>query len=162
MSIKDELNESYKEKKEAVNKEIAETKQEISESVSKGVKKTKSAFRKLLIFGLIAAVIGFGLYMLYCNWTYSEGTRSGTLVKISEKGYIFKTYEGQLNLGGISSGDDGITGNIWNFSVTDDDVYKKLGTLEGKQVTLEYDEIIRAMPWQGDTEYFVKGANLVQ
>jgi len=162
MSIKDELNESYKEKKEAISNEITETKQEISESVSKGVKKTKSFFRKALIFSLIAAVIGLGLYMLYCNWTYSEGTRSGTLVKISEKGYLLKTYEGQLNLGGVTSGDDGLTGNIWEFSVTDEAVYQKLGTLEGKQVTLQYNEIIRAMPWQGDTEYFITGAELVQ
>jgi len=163
MSLKDDLSKNYEESKEKISKEISETKAEISETVSSGVKKTKSFFKKLFLFGLIGLVIAGGLYMLYANYTYSEGTRSGVLVKISKKGYFLKTYEGQLNLGGVSTGDDGgITGNIWDFSVTDDRIYNKLQELEGKKVTLHYDEINKAMPWQGDTNYFIEMAEEVE
>ena len=173
MSLKDDLSKSYSdkkdeiskeitEKKEAINKEISETKAEISESIGKGVKKTKSFFKKLMIFGLIGLVIAGGVYLLYANYVYSEGTRTGTLIKVSKKGYFLKTYEGQLNLGGFSSGDDGVVGNIWNFSVTDDRVFRQLQDMEGKQVTLHYYEINRAMPWQGDTNYFIELAEEVQ
>jgi hypothetical protein len=94
--------------------------------------------------------------MLWCNWTYSDGTRTGYLIKISEKGYVFKTYEGQLNLGGFQDSDQGnIVGNTWNFSLKDDALYKRLGELEGKKVSLSYKEINKSMPWQGDTNYFV-------
>lgn len=153
---KDSISESITEKKEAISESIAETKQNVSESVSSGVKKTKSFFRKVLMFGLIAAIVGGGLYMLYCSYTFSEGTRTGTLTKISKKGMILKTYEGQLNVGGVSTGDDGLVGNIWEFSVKDDRIYKQLQELEGKHVTLHYDQVIKAMPWQGDTEYFIE------
>ncbi len=109
----------------------------------------------------IALVVGGGVYMLYANWTYSDGTRTGYLIKISEKGYIFKTYEGQLNLGGFQDSDQGnIVGNTWNFSLKDDALYKKLGELEGQKVTLSYKEINKAMPWQGDTNYFVYDAKV--
>ena len=156
MGLKDDLSKGYEEKKAAVSKEISETKAEISESIDKGVKKTKSFLWKLMMFLLVAAVVSAIAYMLYASYTYSEGTRTGTLVKVSKKGMMLKTYEGQLNLGGFSTGDDGIVGNIWNFSVKDDRVYQKLKTMEGKQVTLHYDEIIQAMPWQGDTNYFIE------
>lgn len=167
MSLKDDLSKSYQEKKdeiskeisekkEAISKEISETKAEIGESIGKGVKKTKSFFRKLFLYGLVGLVLAGGLYLLYANYVYSEGTRTGTLIKISKKGYVLKTYEGQLNLGGFSTGDDGVVGNIWNFSVSDERVFRKLQELEGKQVTLHYDEINRAMPWQGDTNYFIE------
>lgn len=162
MSLKDDLSKNYEEKKEAISKEYNEAKAEIGASVEKGVKKTKSFLRKLFMFSLGALILAGGVYLLYANWVYSTGTRSGTLVKISKKGYLFKTYEGQLNVGGFSAGEDGTIGNMWNFSVTDDRVYQKLQDLEGKQVTLHYDEVNKAMPWQGDTEYFIEMAEEVR
>ncbi len=96
----------------------------------------------------------------YCAWrnmTYSDGARAGYLVKISKKGVVFKTYEGQLDLSGIGiSGDvGGGARNIWAFSVSDDEVYKELQKYEGKKVSLHYKEKMNSFPWQGDTNYFV-------
>ncbi|MCB9264402.1 MAG: hypothetical protein H6558_05175 [Lewinellaceae bacterium] len=68
---------------------------------------------------------------------------------------MFKTYEGQLNLGGFQQNSDGISGNIWEFSVRDREVYGQLQSLQGKQVKLYYKERYKAMPWQGKTNYFV-------
>ncbi len=152
----DSIKESFEEGKEKISEEIAETKKNIGEAVNKGVSKTKSFLKKLSIFLLIAGIISAAVYFLYTNWTYSEGTRTGTLIKVSEKGYVFKTYEGQLNLGGFdTNGENGIIGNIWNFSVKDDATYKKIQALEGEKVTLHYKEINKAMPWQGETNYFI-------
>ena len=94
--------------------------------------------------------------MVWANWTYSSGTRTGILTKISTKGYLFKTYEGQLNLGGFSTGEDsGIIGNMWSFSLKDKTLYKQMEGLEGRKVQLRYKEVNKSLPWQGDTNYFV-------
>ena len=120
---------------------------------------TAKKFTKRLLWSLLGlallAVVGF---FLYANYTYSEGTRSGQLIKISKKGYVFKTHEGQLKLGGIDleNSEDGLS-DTWSFSVTDHDVVQKLEKLQGQKVVLRYKEINRSMPWQGDTEYFIIG-----
>ncbi|MEO0779748.1 MAG: hypothetical protein AAF146_24530 [Bacteroidota bacterium] len=97
-----------------------------------------------------------GLYLGWSNWTYSEGSRTGYLMKLSRKGYVFKTYEGQLNLGGFQETETGgLAGTIWNFSLRDDALVRQMEELEGQKVQLRYKEINQAMPWQGDTNYFV-------
>ena len=150
------IKENFEEGKKKISEEIDEKTDQIKDSVSKGMKKTKRFFRKLFLYLIVALVVGGGVYMLYANWTYSEGSRTGYLVKISKKGYVFKTFEGQLNLGGFKADEEtGVIGNIWEFSLKDKALYEKLGDLEGKKVTLQYKEINKAMPWQGDTNYFI-------
>jgi len=150
------IKESFEEGKKKISEEIDEKTDQIKDSVSKGVKKTKKFFRRLFLYLSLAIVVGGGLYLLYANWTYSEGTRTGYLVKISRKGYVFKTYEGQLNLGGFKADEEtGVIGNIWEFSLKKKALYERLGKLEGKKVTLKYREVNKAMPWQGDTNYFI-------
>lgn len=136
---------------------------EFKQLVSSGLKTVGEAIRRFFLIILAIAVVGVGVYFWWANWTYSEGTRAGTLIKISNKGVVFKTYEGQLNLGGFQSGEgSGVVGNIWEFSVSKDEVYKELQTLEGKQVKLFYKEKYKAMPWQGDTNYFIYDAEEVK
>ena len=104
----------------------------------------------------IALVVAGGLYLGWSNWTYSEGSRTGYLMKLSRKGYVFKTYEGQLNLGGFQETETGgLAGTIWNFSLRDEALVRQMEELEGQKVQLRYQEINQAMPWQGDTNYFV-------
>ena len=124
--------------------------------VNSGLKKIGDAIRRFFLVILSLVVVGIIGYFVFANWTFSEGTRAGYLVKMSKKGVVFKTYEGQLNLGGFQSGgQSGVIGNIWEFSVKNDEVYQELQTMEGKQVKLFYKEIFNAMPWQGDTNYFI-------
>ncbi|GIV38331.1 MAG: hypothetical protein KatS3mg033_0131 [Thermonema sp.] len=107
-----------------------------------------------VIFGIVALI---GAYLLFGN--YSVGTRSGILVKISHKGYVFKTYEGELNLGGYNT--DGSVSNyvsgIWRFSVSPHDkrLVKDLQALQGYPVKLYYREKYFRLPWRGDTKYMV-------
>jgi len=154
-NAKESISSSIESTKDSISKELTETKESISKSVDSGVKKTKSFFRKVLIYSSIAAVLALVGYMFWANWTYSEGTRTGYMMKISKKGYVFKTYEGQLNLGGLQEDNSSVLGNVWSFSLKEDYLSKKLEEMEGKKVQVRYKEINKAMPWQGETNYYV-------
>jgi hypothetical protein len=80
------------------------------------------------VIGIIVAVLllVLGGYFAYTQYTYSEGTRAGILLKFSTKGYVFKTHEGQLNLGGVSAQNNTIINNFWDFSVKDAEIAKDL------------------------------------
>jgi hypothetical protein len=136
---------------------------EFNQVIKGGAQKVGSWIRRFFLVLALIAVAGGGIYLWVCNWTYSNGTRAGNLIKISYKGVVFKTYEGQLNLGGFQGTDQsGLSGNIWDFSVWKDDIYDELQNYEGKQVKLHYRQKYKAMPWQGDTDYFIYKVELVE
>ncbi|MGV6846356.1 MAG: 6-phosphogluconate dehydrogenase [Lutibacter sp.] len=93
-------------------------------------------------------VIGYFLAIYY--WPYSEGYRAGKLVKISHKGVLFKTWEGEISQG-VSDA------QIFKFSVEnkEKEVIKQLQNFQGKMVKLTYKERFRTFPWLGDTHYFI-------
>jgi hypothetical protein len=106
----------------------------------------------LIIFLLIA---GFLTFLFMTN--YSDGVRSGVMMKISRKGYIFKTHEGQLNIGGFDQTNDIGVSNVWEFSVMDNLVLDQLEDAmdRSQRVKLHYNEKYIKLPWKGDTKYFV-------
>jgi hypothetical protein len=110
----------------------------------------KSIFIKLLLISTVVFVV----ILWVCSWSYSEGTRSGNLIKVSKKGVIFKSYEGQLNLGGVSMA-DGLEGNIWSFTMLEESLIDKVKPFEGRKVKVYYKERYKTMPWLGDTNYIV-------
>ena len=112
-------------------------------------------FRFLLISGIV-----FCVTLWICSWTYSEGTRSGNLIKVSKKGVVFKTIEGELNLGGVST-IEGLEGNIWSFTVLDDELANTFAPYEGKKVKVYYKERYKTMPWLGDTNYIITKVELI-
>jgi len=101
---------------------------------------------------LIAGIVFSAGYYVYRNYVLSEGSRTGTLFKVSKKGVMFKTYEGQLHLAGSMMMTQQST---WDFSAKDANVYADLQKNEGKVLTLHYKELVNAFPWQGDTNYIV-------
>lgn len=106
---------------------------------------------------LIVAVFSFLFYWNYYN-TYSEGNRAGILQKFSKKGSLFKTYEGELVMSSIATtGSTTIASEKFYFSVKDKKVAKELFGLEGKHVTLRYEQKRGHLPWSGDTNYFITG-----
>lgn len=123
-----------------------------------GKKPKRGTFRKVaLVTVLIIAVLLFLTYLV-CGMSYSEGTRTGILMKVSRKGFVFKTHEGELNIGGISDGQGTILpATIFYFSVTDKEVYRKLENYQGKRVTVRYRQVLHSFFWQGDTDYFIEG-----
>lgn len=105
--------------------------------------------KKFLIYAGIAVVVLLGSYYAFLYYaSYSKGYRAGELIKISHKGIIFKTWEGELSQGVSES-------QFFQFSVTDPDIIEKLKDMQGQRVKLTYKERFRTMPWWGDTRYFV-------
>lgn len=115
--------------------------------------------KKILTWSIaiIVVVLSFLIYWNYYN-TYSEGNRSGILQKFSKKGNIFKTYEGELIMSSIAStGNVTIASEKFFFSVTSDSLAQVLFNLEGKRVTLHYEQKRKHLPWNGESDYFVSG-----
>ncbi len=108
--------------------------------------------RKIILFLILGiTLISTGYFCFIYFYSYSEGFRSGELIKFSSKGYIFKTWEGEIS--------QGMTGNkIFTFSVLDNQVkvIQGLKDLQGQYVKVTYEEKIKTFPWWGDTKYFIK------
>lgn len=88
------------------------------------------------------------------TYTYSDGTRTGFVQKLSRKGWVCKTWEGELAM----STQPGTAPQIFHFSVRSDSVAHEIEKIEGSQVTLNYREH-RGVPTScfGETAYFVDG-----
>ncbi len=117
-------------------------------------------FKKILLWLLFITIAVSTLiftFVIYVN--FSEGKRAGELIKMSKKGVMFKTYEGQLNTGGFSEGNGDITSSIWHFSVksSDDEVLQDIDNAidGGYRVKLYYEEKYMNVFFLGDTKYFV-------
>ncbi len=137
---------------------MSEFQQVVKEGAESIGRKIKRFF--LMLLGIL--LIGGLIFVWVAGWTFSEGTRAGELIKVSRKGVVFKTYEGQLNLGGFQSDNAGIVGNIWEFSTTKNNVYDRLQELEGKKIKLHYRQRYKPMPWQGKTDYFVHKVEVIE
>ena len=114
------------------------------------------AMKKILltIVGIIVVFLAIFLIARY-SYTYSEGNRAGRLIKFSKQGFMFKTYEGEMNLGGVTNAANNsmMMNYMWDFSVTDQGVADKLLMLEGKDISVHYKEKMAKLPWRGDTKY---------
>jgi hypothetical protein len=110
-------------------------------------------FLKSLIILSVTAIALFGLYIYGAlSWSYSTGERAGFLQKVSNKGWICKTWEGELSLVAMP----GAAPEKFLFTVRDEAVAKKVNEAAGKRVTLNYEQH-KGLPSScfGDTEYFV-------
>lgn len=110
-------------------------------------------FLRALATLLVAALLAGAAWTWFSlNWSYSEGDRGGVLQKFSRKGWICKTYEGELALYIVG----GVAPEIWNFSVRDPEVARQLASHVGERVQLHYTEH-RGIPTScfGETGYFV-------
>lgn len=122
-------------------------------------------WKKRFIYFLLFLIVSFIVYVFICGRTFSDGFRTGVAIKVSQKGILFKTYEGELNLGGLNQGEGTILNkNIWNFSIQRNDTatYNMIARNEGKQIRLHYQEVLKNFFWQGDTPYFVDKVELVK
>lgn len=121
----------------------------------KGLKWWK--YTKITTLILLSLFLAFLIYILFAN--YSSGSRTGYITKISHKGYIFKTYEGELNFGffGGSANNGKPSENIWQFSVSNSEVAKlaEHASKSGHKVTLYYHQKYIKISLRGDTDYIV-------
>lgn len=106
----------------------------------------------IFIAVLVAALALFLLYTwISLSFAYSEGERAGYLQKFSRKGWLCKTWEGEILLSSMP----GAIPERFNFSVRDPAVANQMQTAMGKRVQLGYEEH-RGIPTQcfGETDYF--------
>ena len=116
----------------------------------------RGAAVKILVIFLLGIAALFALYlMLMLSWSYSSGERAGYVQKLSHKGVLCKTWEGELALITLP----GQQAEKFYFSVRDEAVVKQINALMGQRVALDYEQHI-GLPTScfGDTEYFVSGA----
>ena len=109
-------------------------------------------FKSLTIL-MVGALALFSLYIyIALNWSYSSGERAGFLQKVSHKGWICKTWEGELSLVAMP----GAAPEKFLFTVRDEAIAQKVSAAAGKRVTLNYEQH-KGLPSScfGDTDYFV-------
>lgn len=92
------------------------------------------------------------------NFSYSEGERAGYIQKISKRGWLCKTWEGELAISNVP----GSAPQIFAFSVRDDRIAKDLEDAAGKRVSLAYEQH-KGIPTNclAETEYWVKGVRVL-
>ena len=87
-------------------------------------------------------------------------------VKFSRKGVVFKTYEGELNVGGLTNSGDGAIPTTWEYSVrrSEERVLSELerAMSDHKRVKLHYAEKYVQFFWRGDTKYFVHKVEILE
>lgn len=107
--------------------------------------------RKFILSTVLLLIIGAAGYFAFIYYVpFSEGYRSGELIKFSRKGILAKTWEGEIS--------QGISGaQIFQFSVEDGQqkVIDQLINLQGKYVKVTYKERYGTFFWLGDTKYFI-------
>ena len=105
-----------------------------------------------VILSIVLLILTVFIYFRY-SFVYSEGTRVGIIYKFSKKGTIFKTYEGEMMLPGIRNKGEGksLSTNTFHFSVTDEELAKKLMKRQGMEIELHYVYYKGALPWRGDS-----------
>jgi hypothetical protein len=115
---------------------------------------------KIALFSVvIVPVLLFALWAwITLNWAYSEGDRAGYLQKFSKKGWLCKTWEGELQLVAVP----GSVPQSFLFSVRDDSIAAELNKHMGKRVSVTYQEH-KGVPTScfGETQYHVVGVRAV-
>jgi hypothetical protein len=128
------------------------------------VSEPRSSFRRKFVLGALFVVlvplIGCALYILtVLNLSYSDGERSGIVQKFSRKGWVCKTYEGELAM----SYTPGLAPTLWNFSVREPALATKINDALGRRVVVHYTEH-RGVPTDcfGETNYYVDSVRVVE
>jgi hypothetical protein len=122
------------------------------------VSKARIFLWTILPVALIAALFA-GYLWLALTWSYSKGERAGYVQKFSQKGWLIKTWEGELTLVAVP----GSMPEKFFFTVHNDELAKRINMTVGKRVALIYEQH-KGLPynWFGDTEYFAKDIKVVE
>ena len=116
-------------------------------------------FKWIALAALLPALL-FAAYLAFVlNWSYSDGERAGYLQKFSRKGWVCKTYEGELAMTTVP----GVAPVLWNFTVRDPAVAAQINAVLGKRMVLHYEEH-RGIPTRcyGETNHFVDRVKVLE
>ena len=99
---------------------------------------------------ILLVLAGFIYWRYY--FVYSEGTKAGILNTFQQKGFVFKTYEGNLIQSGFKAN---VKSNEFVFSVVDKKVADVLNQNSGREINVHYKRYLGALPWRGVEKYIV-------
>jgi hypothetical protein len=113
----------------------------------------------LLLIVIVPVLLFSAWTWITLSYSYSKGERAGYIQKVSEKGWLCKTWEGELAMANLP----GAMPEIFSFSVRNDSVAHLLQKNIGKRVTLDYEQH-RGVPTScfADTEYYITNVRLNQ
>ena len=114
---------------------------------------------KFLFWTLAVAIVAPVAYFLFVfNWSYADGEHAGWVQKFSSKGWLCKTWEGEMAMVSLP----GSTPEKFCFTVMDDKVADEVAKAIGKRVSLHYEQKV-GIPTScfGETRYYVKGVEVV-
>ncbi|MFN8573611.1 MAG: hypothetical protein U0132_16270 [Gemmatimonadaceae bacterium] len=116
----------------------------------------KLALGAIVLIPALGFTIWAGLAM---NFTYSSGDRVGFVQKLAKKGWVCKTWEGEMQLSNVP----GSAPTIFYFSVRGDSIAQEIVSHEGRQMSLHYNQHV-GVPTScfGDTEYFITGVRVLE
>ncbi len=112
-----------------------------------------------LVGTVVIAIALFAAYIaIALSWSYSKGERAGFLQKVSDKGWICKTWEGELSLMALP----GAAPEKFLFTIRDAEVAKRVNAAAGQRVALTYEQH-KGLPTNcfGDTDYFVTDVRVI-
>ncbi len=117
-------------------------------------------FVKWLLSLIVIGLVGISVYTwAMLNWSYGSGERAGYVQKFSNRGYVCKTWEGELAMVSMP----GTMSEKFFFTVREDAVAQKINANLGKKVALTYQQHIGlSTTCFGDTEYFVSDIKVLE
>ena len=119
--------------------------------------------KKVILVVVALIVVGVGGFAAYVwgslNISYSKGERSGYVQKLSKKGWVCQTWEGELAMVSMP----GTAPEIFHFSIRNDTIAAKINSSMGKRVALSYEQH-KGVPTKcfGETEYYVTDVKAVE
>ncbi|WP_228111800.1 hypothetical protein [Zoogloea sp. 1C4] len=126
---------------------------------SAGAPRAKNWFLWFVGFVVALVALAAAYTWLVLSWSYSSGERAGYVQKFSQKGWLCKTWEGELAIVAIP----GSMPEIFKFTVRDDKVAAEINTVMGKRVAISYDQHL-GIPSTcfGETGYYVSKVHAVE
>jgi hypothetical protein len=118
------------------------------------------AFARWFLGLLVVFVLLFAAYTwVVLNWSYSVGERAGYVQKLSKKGWICKTWEGELALVTMP----GTVAEKFYFSVRSEDTAQQINRSIGRRVSLDYEEHV-GVPFScfGETSHYITGVKVIE
>ena len=117
---------------------------------------TRGKFLFWTVAVLIVAPLAY--FLVVFNWSYADGEHAGWVQKFSSKGWLCKTWEGEMAMVSLP----GSAPEKFYFTVMDDKVAEEVSKAIGKRVSLHYEQKV-GIPTScfGETRYYVKGVEVV-
>jgi hypothetical protein len=114
---------------------------------------------RVLIGLLVIAALVAGYFWFALHWSYSSGERAGWVQKLSRKGWLCKTWEGEMAMVSMP----GSTSEKFPFTVWDKATVQEINKLMGRRVNLHYEQRI-GLPTScfGDTRHYITRVTLLE